>query len=122
MNRMNRIAAMVVMILLVGMVGGRKGEAQDKGTPPLKLEPTQVQGLELKVAQQAAQLAQKDAQAAQDRFQQAMLALKAEADGIIKENKWPEGTRMDYDTLEFSVAPIPAPAPAPTPTPAKKGK
>jgi len=86
-----------------------------------KYSPTEVQGLRLKVAQQAAQLAQRELQLAcsepQQKFQKAIGDLNAEADKVKMENGWPEEVGFNPDTLVFSVPP-PPPAPKPTEKPA----
>ena len=87
-----------------------------------KFSPTEVQGLRLKVAQQAAQLAQRELQFAcsepQQKFQKAIGDLNAEADKVKTENGWPKETTFNPDTLVFSMPP-PPPAPAkPTEKPA----
>ena len=91
------------------------------GQAASKYQPSEVQSLRLKVAQQAAQLAQRDLQDAQTRFQTAVSALRDEGEKVKVESKWPKDVVFDLGSLTFS-APQPAATPAATPTKDAKEK
>jgi len=107
MKHVIRIIAFAVITILFALVMiAFAGQAS-----PAKYAPTEVQSLRLKVAQQAAQLAQRDLQDAQTRFQTAVSALREEGEKVKVESKWPKDVVFDLGSLTFS-APAPAPAPA----------
>lgn len=71
-------------------------------------QPSEVQQLRLKVAQQSAQLAQANLREAQQQFQSAVANLSAEGEKVKQENKWPADVTLNLDSLTFSVPPKPA--------------
>jgi hypothetical protein len=77
------------------------------------LTPTEVQSLRLQVKQKDAQIAQKEMQEATVKFQGALTDLQNEGKKVVTENKWPDTTVFDPNTLRFSEAPKPEPAKAP---------
>jgi hypothetical protein len=81
--------------------------------------PNETQTLRLKVKQDAAVIAQKDMQVVQQRFQDALNALNAEAEKVKLENKWSPDVKFAPDTLTFDVPKL-TPLPSPAPAPAKK--
>ena len=110
---------MKLMPYLIALLVLSVAVAAEESKP--KYSPTEVQGLRLKVAQQAAQLAQRELQLAcsepQQKFQKAIGDLNAEADKVKTENGWPKEVGFNPDTLAFTEPPPPAP---PTPKPAEK--
>jgi|SRR5882724_8702909 len=72
---------------------------------PVKYEPTEVELLRLQVAQKDAQIAQMQLQQAQQIFQQSFGRLRAEADKIKAEHKWPAEVQFKSDTLTFAAPP-----------------
>jgi len=83
---------------------------------PATYIPNENQVLRLKVKQDAAIIAQKDLQVVQQRFQDALNALNAEAEKVKTESKWPKEVTFSPDTLTFSAPVVPKPSPAPVPT------
>lgn len=80
---------------------------------PKIYQPSETQALRLQLKQKDAIIAQKDMQVVQQRFQDALNALNAEAEKVKLENKWTPDVRFSPDTLTFDM-PKPSPAPAPT--------
>jgi hypothetical protein len=117
-----KILGWMTMLLLITIVnigiGVRLLHAQSPPPPPA-YHPTEVQSLRLKVAQQAAQLAQVQLREAQQQFQQAMSSLSAEADKVKQENKWPEDVQFNLDSLQFTKVAKPIAQPAPKKEPSK---
>lgn len=72
-----------------------------------KYQPNEMQSLQLKVAQQQAQIAQKDLFIAQQNFQLALATLKAESDRVKQENKWDAEVIFNPETLTFIDTPKP---------------
>jgi hypothetical protein len=110
---MKKALILVGLAALLG-VGFAAVMAQRK---PATYIPNENQVLRLKVKQDAAVIAQKDMQVVQQRFQDALNALNAEADKVKAENRWPKDVKFSPDTLTFDMpklTPLPSPAPAPT--------
>ena len=78
---------------------------------PSKYQPSEVQSLRLQLALKNAQLAQRDAQDANQRFQNSLRDLNVEGEKVRVENKWPDTVKFDAGTMTF-VEPPPPPAPA----------
>jgi hypothetical protein len=76
---------------------------------PAKYQPNEVQSLRLQVKLRDAQIAQRDLQTAQQRFNQTLFDLNAEADKVRTENKWSDKVSFDPNTLTFS-EPVDSPA------------
>jgi hypothetical protein len=84
---------------------------------PKVFQPSETQVLRLQLRQKDAIIAQKDMQVVQQRFQDALNALNAEADKVKAENRWPKDVKFSPDTLTFDMPKLtPVPSPAPTPT------
>lgn len=66
-----------------------------------KYLPNQIQSLQLKVAQQKAQIAQKDLFIAQQNFQAALSELEQAGDKVKTENSWDRGVVFNPETLAF---------------------
>jgi len=96
----------VVTVLALGAIAW----AQSPAPAPNPYQPTEVQALKLKVAQQDAIIAQRDMQSAQQRYQNAIVALNTAAEQVKRDNKWPEDVQLNLDSLVFSKK---APAAAP---------
>jgi len=105
-----RVKVIVTMIvILAGLVIALFG--QDAKAPAPVYKASESQTLKLENLQLKAQLAQKDLQAAQAQFQQALVNLTNEAAAVKKANGWPDDTQFDPNTVSFS-APPPKPAAA----------
>lgn len=117
MKHLIRIIAFATIVILLALVMVAFAPAQAPATSA-KYTPTEVQALRLKVAQQAAQIAQRDLQDAQTRFQTALASLREEGERVKAESKWPKDVVFDWGTLTFNEAPA---APA-TPKPAPEAK
>jgi GAF domain-containing protein len=99
--RARRIATLLmgaIVLLVLGTIAFGQGTA----TPPNPYQPTEVQALRLKVAQQAAQLAQAQLREAQANFQSTLAALTAAGEKVRAENKWPEDVVLNLDSLQFN--------------------
>lgn len=115
MKHVIRIIAFAAIAILVALVMVAFAGQND----PPKYQPTEVHALRLKVAQQAAQLAQRDLQDAQTRFQQSLATLREEGERVKSEEKWPKDVVFDIGSLTFT-APQPPAAPVPAAKEAKK--
>src|SRR5258708_6738094 len=84
------VAAALLGIAAAVLVAQRK---------PAIYVPSETQALRLQVKQKDAVIAQKDMQAVQQRFQDALNALNAEAEKVKKENGWSPDIKFSPDTL-----------------------
>jgi len=75
---------------------------------PSKYQPSEVQSLRLQLALKNAQLAQRDAADAQQRFQNSLNDLRTEGEKVRTENKWPDTVKFDPSTMTFVEPPAPA--------------
>jgi hypothetical protein len=115
----NMMRLLMVVCLVVGAVNADRlrplvwdaWQAVEKALPPVKpaeaesYTPTEVQSLKLQLRQRDAQIAQKDLQMYQQRFQQAINDLQAEAEQIKRDNKWAADVAFDMGTLTFAKKP-----------------
>ena len=97
--------------------------AQQEAT---KYEPTEIQGLRMKVALQDAQLSGVNKNIADKDYSDKLQAFTEAQEKIKKENKWPDTVQYNFGLQKFvdSKPPVPNPPPpsakpAPTPAPAK---
>jgi hypothetical protein len=120
MKQLIRIAAFLVITILFTLALIAFAQTPPAG-PPKSYTPTEVQSLRLKVAQQAALLAQRDVNDAQTRFQASIAAFRAEADKVKAENHWPDVVTFDMGALTFAAPAVAAP-PAPAATAPKGAK
>jgi hypothetical protein len=95
-----RIVALTLLTLAIaiGLL------AQDTAKPKV-YTPTEVQSLRLQVKQRDALLAKQNLESAQRAFQQALTDLSAEGEKVKHENKWPDDTNFDPNSLQYSAAP-----------------
>jgi hypothetical protein len=105
--------AVLAVVFLAFLVGAGIISCQNAKAPTYTL--TEVQTLKLQLKLQSAQIAK-------NQFNQAYASLMDEANGIKKENKWPDNLLFDPDKLQFSAPPAALPTPPPAPAPAAKKK
>jgi uncharacterized protein HemX len=114
-DKMKKGLIAVGVAILLG-VGFAVVVAQKK---PVTYKPNDLQQAHLELLQTKALLAQRDLQVVQQRFQDSLNALNAEAEKIKKENKWSPDVKFSPDTLTFDMPKL-TPLPSPAPAPAKK--
>lgn len=118
MDRMDRMEGIGLIVFYGGLLFAAAAilHAQDKP----KYQPSEVQQLQLQLAQAEAKLAQSQMNAAcgdtPGKFNQALLSLQAAAKKVAQDNKWPATLQFSDDTLTFT---DPAPPPAANKEPAK---
>jgi hypothetical protein len=111
----NPVLGVMAFVALVVVLSAQTPPA----APPAQYEATEVQHLRLKVKYQEAQLANQEVLNAQNKLNGLVGELRAEAEKVKTENKWPKEVNFDFATQTFSAPPPPPPAPKPA-EPAKK--
>lgn len=107
---------LVFLVTMLGLIGLARAAAQAQPAPAQSdYKPTDVQRLEIKVAQQEVQLRYMEMQRANDVFQAAQAAYNEKIETVKKANNWPDNVTIDPRTLVFHAPAAPA---KPTPAPA----